>query len=724
MSEQFEFRVTGMTCSSCAARVEKNLKRLPGALEARVNLGTEKAKLVFETPRIEREQVRASLEKIGFGIEFDLTQVHPEVELYRQKTQVYLSILITLPLLAPMIPMVAGHSIHFALPPWLQLLFALPIQGYFGRHFYQAAWSALKDKTGNMDLLVAIGTSAAFLLSLYHFALSPRLESADHPLFFESSAVIITLVLLGKYWEARAKFQATQAIRELEGLRPDKVTVLRDKVESLILLSHLQKGDVLIVKPGERVAADGKILEGSSFVDESMLTGESVPAEKNSGDQATGGTLNGDGRLLIRVEALGTETTLAKIVRLIENAQSEKPAVQKLVDRISAVFVPVILGIAVVTFFFCVFATHNWELALIRAVAVLVIACPCALGLATPTAIIVGTGAAAKAGILIRDPQALETAHKIKTLVFDKTGTLTEGRMALKHIEGFGVSRDELLRGCVAIQSGSEHPLAQAIVGQLPHATLRAEDVRAIPGRGVKGKVEGRTLLIGNRTLMKDFDIDADGPVLGKLRESLKGLTVSYVAELKTQKIIGLFAFSDTLKPSAAPAIKYLHAMGIKSVMLSGDNAASVRKVAETLKLDDWIAEVTPEQKQAKIQALRAEGPPLSVGMVGDGINDAPALAAADLSLAMGTGTDVAMQTASITIMQGDLHRVVDAIRLCKAIRSKIKQNLFWAFLYNIVGIPLAAFGYLNPMLAAAAMALSSVSVVTNSLLLRLWKPT
>ncbi|RYZ58347.1 MAG: copper-translocating P-type ATPase [Proteobacteria bacterium] len=711
-----------MSCGSCVARVEKGLKKLPGVVDATVNLATEKARVNYETPLFQQEDLIPALTKIGFGGEFILEEKTQKLDdLKSQKLRLLLSSILTLPLVLPMLNP-ADHS-SWSLSPLWQLILAAPIQFVVGAHFYRSAFLAMRAKTGNMDLLVALGTSAAFFLSLYHFFLSPFAHAEAYPLYFESSAVIITLVLLGKFWEARAKQQATRAIRDLQLLRPDRAVVRREGIDREIPLTELVKGDLMLVKAGERIAADGVIVEGSSFVDESMLTGESIPSEKNADARVTGGTLNGDGLILVRIDALGSETILAKMIRLIENAQAEKPSVQLLVDRISAIFVPVILGIALLTAIAWLALTGNWELAMVRAVAVLVIACPCALGLATPTAIMVGTGMAAKAGILIRDPEAIETAEKVTDIVFDKTGTVTEGHPSLAHLECWTILKEEFLAICLAIQAGSEHPLAKALLIEYP--SLRrghASGIRSVAGRGVSGLIDGRTIIIGNRSMMNDHSIPLGDRLSLADHWAKSGHSVSYVADSDQKLLLGFMAFSDTIKKGVPAAVQSLKSSKFQVHMLSGDNPGSAAKVADEIGIEQYESEMNPEGKLRRIQSLQSEGK--VVAMVGDGINDAPALAAANLSFAMGSGTDVAMQTASITLMRGDLRLVADAIHLCHKITLKIKQNLFWAFLYNIVGVPLAALGYLNPMLAAAAMALSSVSVVSNSLLLKLWKGT
>jgi Cu+-exporting ATPase len=634
-----------------------------------------------------------------------------------------------MPLLAPML--LQPFGIGLMLPGWLQLALATPVQFWLGARFYRAGWKAVRAGAGNMDLLVALGTSAAYGLSLY-LLLGGAGHGSVHRmphLYFESSAVVITLVLLGKWLEGRAKGQTVAAIRALEALRPSSALVRRADGDVAVALDDLRAGDVLVVRPGERVPADGRVREGASHVDESLLTGESLPVAKAAGDRVTGGAVNGDGLLLVEATAVGAASMLAQIIRMVEDAQAAKAPIQRLVDRVSAVFVPVVLVVALLTLLGWGLARGDWQQALLNAVAVLVIACPCALGLATPTGIMVGTGAAARHGILIQDAAALETAHAVRTVVFDKTGTLTEGRPQVVALEGD--DRRRLLALASAVQQGSTHPLARAVADlAAAHGVVVAagQDAAALPGRGAQARVGADTVYLGNGRLMADIGAAAAAPAaLGAAaaRHAAEGRTVSWLALRRGDAVavVGVLAFGDRIKPTAAAAIERLRAMGIDSLLLSGDHAGSVGAVAGLLGLTRWTAEVQPHDKAATVRALMAERKAGKVAMVGDGINDAPALAAADIGIAMAGGADVALHTAGITLMRADPLLVADAIDISHRTYRKIRQNLAWAFVYNVVGIPIAAFGLLNPVLAGAAMALSSVSVVSNALLLRRWRP-
>ena len=596
------------------------------------------------------------------------------------------------------------------------------MQLWLGARFYRAGWMALRNGSGNMDLLIAIGTSAAFGLSL---AVLLRSNAAMPHLYFESSAIVITLVLLGKWLESRAKRQTTDAIRALNALRPETARVRRDGVDVDLPAAELKVGDNIVVRPGERIAADGIVLEGASHADETMLTGESLPVAKRMSDRVTGGAVNAEGLLLVRATAVGAEATLARIVRLVESAQAGKASIQRLVDRVSAVFVPVVLVLALLTLLGWGWHNGDWSEGLLNAVAVLVIACPCALGLATPAAIMVGTGSAARHGILIKDAQALEQAHSVRCVAFDKTGTLTEGRptlVAAEPSDGSDLSADELVRLASSLQSGSVHPLARAVLAAASGPITAAQEVQALPGRGIAGTVNGHKLRLGSTRLMDE--IGAATAPLANAAAALQaeGRSVSWLAELRldgTAQLLGLLAFGDRVKPEAAQAIAQLRGMGLRTVMISGDNKGSAQAVGRTLGIDEVHAEVLPGDKAALIAALKARGP---VAMVGDGINDAPALAAADVGMAMAHidgGADAAMQAAGITLMRGDLALVAQALDISRRTRAKIRQNLFWALVYNVVGIPLAALGLLSPVVAGAAMAMSSLSVVTNALLLK-----
>jgi Cu+-exporting ATPase len=626
---------------------------------------------------------------------------------------------LSLPLLAPMLAAAAG--LHLMLPGWLQLLLATPVQFWLGARFYRAGWKALRAGSGNMDLLVALGTSAAYFLSLWLL-----FTHASPHLYFESSALVITLVLLGKWLERRAKRQTLQAIRALESLRPSTALVRFDGRDQEIPVKDLRVGDRMVVRPGERVPADGRVLEGRSHIDESMLTGESLPVARQPGDALAGGAVNGEGLLLVEATAVGAATLLARIIRMVEDAQAAKAPIQRLVDRVSAVFVPVVLVLSLITLLGWGLGTGDWQQAIINAVALQVIACPCALGLATPAGIMVGTGAAARHGILIKDAEALETAHAVDVVVFDKTGTLTEGRPTLAAVEGQDARR--VLTLAWALQQASSHPLARAVAEAAQARSVQAapgQEARALPGRGMQARVGTEQAWLGNRRLLDEIGVMAVPPALEEAarRHELEGRTVSWLAVQHADAIVaeGLLAFGDRVKPTSAAAVARLRAQGIAVRMLTGDSQGSARTVARKLGIEDFSAEVLPGDKARIVQELVQAGH--KVAMVGDGINDAPALAAADVGIAMAGGLDVAMHTAGITLMRGDPLLVLDAIDISRRTWRKIRQNLGWAFVYNLVGIPVAAFGLLNPVLAGAAMALSSVSVVTNALLLRGWQP-
>jgi Cu+-exporting ATPase len=630
---------------------------------------------------------------------------------------------LTLPLVTPMLLQLFG--VDWMLDGWLQLALATPVQFWLGWRFYRAGWKAMLAKTGNMDLLVALGTSAAYGLSIYLL-----FKHADHGmphLYFEASAAVITLVLLGKWLEQRAKRQTADAIRALNALRPTTARVRRGDVELEVPVEQVMVGDLVIVRPGDRVAVDGDIVEGRSHIDESLITGESLPVAKGVGDKVTGGAINAEGALTVRTTAIGAETTLARIIRMVESAQAAKAPIQRIVDRVSAVFVPVVLVIALATFLGWFGFTGDWEQALINAVAVLVIACPCALGLATPTAIMAGTGVAARHGILIKDAEALEVAHAVTVVAFDKTGTLTEGKPSLAAVvAAVGSTRDEVLRLAAALQKSSSHPLAVAVMDQVRHERLpvpEAHDAQALPGRGVQGcrarpdagpgqhAPAARTGSRRRRHLLAEAQ-----------RLEQQGRTVSWLVQSDAgqRRLLGLLAFGDTVKPAAAEAVSRLHQLGIRTVMLTGDNRGAAEAVAKELGITEVRAEVLPGDKAAIVKELRDAGE--VVAFVGDGLNDGPALAAASVSYAMAGGADVATETAGITLMRGDPRLVADSLDVSRRTYSKIKQGLFWAFGYNVLGIPLAALGLLNPVIAGAAMAFSSVSVVLNALTLRRWQ--
>ncbi|WP_394237949.1 heavy metal translocating P-type ATPase [Pseudomonas anguilliseptica] len=722
-SERLELALTGMTCASCAGRIERALKQQPGVLSVSVNLASERAQLQV-LRGTDHQVLLQAVSQAGYRASLldDATQTQPTVErhLQRERWSLLLAMLLTVPLVIPMLAEPFG--LHWMLPAWLQFTLATPVQFIFGARFYRAAWSALRARAGNMDQLVAIGTSAAYDLSLYQWAASPA-GSMPH-LYFEASAVIITLILLGKYLESRAKRQTSSAIRALQALRPERAMRLQDGVEQWVALAELQLGDCIVVKPGERFPVDGLVREGQSHADEALISGESLPQPKQPGDRVTAGAINGEGRLLVETTALGAETVLSRIIRLVEDAQAAKAPIQKLVDKVSQVFVPSVLLIALATLLGWLLAGSSIETALLNAVAVLVIACPCALGLATPTAIMAGTGVAARHGILIKDTEALEIAHSVTLVAFDKTGTLTAGSPRIAHLQAIDGDSTQLLQLAGALQRSSEHPLAKAVLDQcaVEHLTLaEVSDSKALAGRGIAGQIDGRELALGNKRLLEEHWLQNQTLIAEALAWEAEGRTLSWLIELAPQpQVLGLFAFGDTLKEGAPEAIAALTAQGIDSHLISGDNKGSVHAVAQALNIKVAHAEVLPANKVAIITELKQDA---VVAMVGDGINDAPALAAADVGIAMGSGTDVAMHAAGITLMRGDPRLVADALDISRRTYNKIRQNLFWAFAYNLVGIPLAAAGLLNPMLAGAAMALSSVSVVSNALLLKTWKP-
>ncbi|RAI44027.1 copper-translocating P-type ATPase [Rhodoplanes roseus] len=727
--------ITGMTCAACAGRVENALKRVPGVSQASVNLALERADVDVEagvaSAAVTPAALAAAVERTGFGAhprppsaaerrrEEDLREAERVAAERRQLVLLVFSAALTLPLVLPMVAAPFGFHLH--LDPWIELALATPVQVLVGARFYKAAWKAVRAGSGNMDLLVALGTTAAFAFSLYMLLMRGS-DAAGH-LYFEGAAAVITLVVFGKWLEARAKRGTTAAIRALMTLRPERAHVLRDGVETEIGVDDLRPGEHVVVRPGERIPVDGSIVDGESEADESLITGESVPVVKRAGDKVTAGALNGAGRLIVAAVAVGEDTTLARIIRMVENAQSGKAPVQRLVDKVSAVFVPAVIAIAVGAFIGWLAGGHGIEEALVAAVSVLVIACPCALGLATPAALVAGTGAAARAGILVKDIEALERAAVVDTVVFDKTGTLTEGRPALTDavpLANADIDKDALLRLAAAVQAGSEHPLARAVLAAVPGVALPAVDkFRALVGRGVIGTVEGRVVAIGNRGLMTELGVDMAPAEAAMGRVESEARTAVVVAA--DGRAVGVLGIADPVRHEAPAAIALLAARGVRSEMLTGDSEAVAAKVAGALKLSAYKAGVKPADKSAALEALKRAG--RKPAMVGDGINDAPALAAAEVGIALGTGTDVAVEAAPVTLMRPDPRLVAAALDISQRTVRKIRQNLFWAFVYNVVGIPLAAMGVLTPALAGAAMAMSSVSVVTNSLWLKRWRP-
>ena len=712
-----ELAISGMTCATCAGRVERALSAVPGVVRAEVNLATQHATVEGIAGLLPAAALIEAVRAAGYDATLltdDAAQQRAAeradaTRLRHLLLQVLAAAVLSLPLLLPM----AG----IPLPGWLALLLATPVQFVFGARFYVAAWKAVRARTGNMDLLVSLGTSAAYLYSLFLVATG----SAQHT-YFEAAAVVITLVLFGRWLEARTRRATGDAIRALLALRPETARVERNGEEIELPVAAVSVGDIVVVRPGERIPTDGSVLTGTSQADESLLTGESLPVEKRPGDSVTGGSINGAGLLRVQTTAVGADTTLARIIALVEGAQTGKAPVQRLVDRVAAVFVPIVLACALVALLGWWLIGGSFAQGLIAAVSVLVIACPCALGLATPAALMAGTGAGARAGVLIRDVAALESAHLIDTVVLDKTGTLTEGRPIVTEILPVDGDEADLLVLAAAAQTGSEHPLARAIFARAQGLALPPlSDFQSHPGLGLTATVGGRRIAIGNRALMRQHAV---APTLDEAAVALEaqGRTVMFVAMLDPQPILrGAIAVTDPVRPTSAAAIRRLQGMGITTVLLTGDNQRTAASVAAALGIVDFRAEVLPAGKAAEITRLQRAG--YAVAMVGDGVNDAPALAQADLGIAMGGGADVAVQAAGITLMRADPLLIADAIAISRATRRKIRQNLFWAFAYNVVGIPLAGFGLLSPVIAGAAMAFSSVSVVANALLLRRWRP-
>lgn len=758
MDSVIDLGIGGMTCASCVSRVERVLKKQPGVAEAAVNLATESARVTLAGDASEETltRLKRAVRDAGYEPRSPMA-VQDETPagwlgLPRDAWPVVAALLLSAPLALPMVGDLFGQ--HWMLPAWAQFVLATPVQFVLGARFYKAGWHALKAMTGNMELLVAIGTTAGWALSTWLWWRAEPGEMVH--LYYEGSAVVIALVLLGKWLEARAKRQTTGAIRALHALRPERAHLLPDGVKRTELtdvgVDELMPGDRVRVLPGERFPADGEVLAGESQADESMLTGESMPVAKQPGDAVTGGSINGDGSLEVRVRAVGARSVLAHIIALVQDAQAAKAPVQRLVDRVAAVFVPVVLLIALATLVVWWQLGAPIETALLNAVSVLVIACPCALGLATPAAIMTGTGVAARHGILIKDPVALEMAHRVDTVAFDKTGTLTEGHPRLRMVEvADGVDERAVLLAAGTLQSQSNHPLAQAVLDGARAHGLRIEpdtarDVQAVQGRGMVGRVTGAWLALGSLRWMHELGA-GDGPLLQRAAVlENEGGTVSVLATGSDEGVwtpVALFVFGDEAKPGAAAALETLREQGMRLRMVSGDSRGAALAMGHLLGLradqDEVLAEVLPGDKAALIERLkRGDGGGVpeaaerggrghTVAMVGDGVNDAPALAAADVGIAMshsrGGGSDVAMHAAGITLMRGDVALVGAALDISHRTVSKIRQNLFWAFAYNAAGIPLAAMGFLSPVLAGAAMALSSVSVVSNALLLRRWQP-
>lgn len=729
IKDKVEVKITGMTCAACSGRIERGLGKLPGVTSAVVNLAVEKATVEYYSGVTGIAEIKARIEKLGFGAH-DLTDTAAvdrekearETEVTRQRLRLLTAAVFSLPLLLGMILHMLGvmDSIaHLLMNPYLQWVLATPVQFIAGWQFYRGAYIVLKNGSANMDVLVALGTSAA-----YFYSVANVLRQAPD-LYFETSAILITLIILGKLLEATAKGRTSEAIKALMGLQAKTARVVRDGQELDIPITEVLTGDIVVVRPGEKVPVDGVIVDGTSTIDESMLTGESLPVDKKAGDQVVGATINKLGTFKFEATKVGKDTALAQIVRIVEEAQGSKAPIQRFADVVSAYFVPTVVGLALLTFagWFFILDPGNFSRALVNFTAVLVIACPCALGLATPTSIMVGTGKGAEHGILIKGAEHLEHAHRLTTIVLDKTGTITKGEPEITDIIPLaGLDEATLLQLAVKAEKNSEHPLAQAIVRYGKQQGLVPEDpaaFAAIPGHGVAVTIDGQSILVGTRKLMQDNGIDITG-ASGQMEElELQGKTVMLFA--LADKLSGLFAVADTVKENSAAAVAELKNMGIEVWMITGDNSRTAQAIAAAVGITSVMAEVLPEHKAEKVAALKQEGK--VVAMVGDGINDAPALATADVGFAIGTGTDVAIAAADITLMRGDLTGIVAAIRLSRATMRNIKQNLFWALVYNTLGIPVAAAGFLSPVLAGAAMAFSSVSVVTNALRLKRFNP-
>lgn len=713
--------IEGMTCAACSTRVEKVLKKIEGVSKANVNLSTNKALVEFSSGAVEVDNLIKAVEKAGYKAELEVERDMDrekelrEKEIKSLKSSFIISAILSIPLFAGMFFHMAG--IHTILDNgWFQLLLATPVQFFIGARFYKGAYNSIRGGGANMDVLIAMGTSAAYFYSIYNLLIGVN------EFYFETAAVIITLILLGNLFEAVAKGKTSEAIKKLMGLQPKTARVVRDGQEIDLPIEKLEIGDIIVVRPGEKVPVDGIIVDGHSALDESMLTGESMPVDKTVGDQVIGATINKFGAFRFEATKIGKDTVLSQIIKLVEEAQGSKAPVQRLADKISGIFVPAVVVIALVTFLGFYFIGGDFNAGLINAVAVLVIACPCALGLATPTAIMVGTGKAAENGILIKSGEHLERAHKMDTIIFDKTGTITKGEPEVTDILSFNdYDKDEILRIAASVEKVSEHPLGQSIVKYAEDKNIKlsdTEDFMSISGMGLKAKFEGKDILIGNRRLMRENSLRLDSYEEEMLRLEEEGKTAMLIG--LDGVISGIIAVADQIKETSLEAIKELQAMNLEVYMITGDNERTARAIAKEVGIKNVLADVLPENKSEAVERLKSEGK--HVGMVGDGINDAPALAAADVGFAIGTGTDVAMEAADITLMRGDLIGVVTAIRLSHRTMKTIKQNLFWAFFYNSVGIPFAALGFLDPMVAGAAMAFSSVSVVTNSLRLKSFK--
>jgi len=727
-NSSIELKISGMSCAACSAKIERKLGKTEGVIKASVNLATEKANIQYDPSKIKASDIIKIIEFLGYKAKkaqemaADREKEQREKEIKRLRFELIASAILSSPLILAMVAMLLHIDIAFLHNEYFQLAVATPVQFVIGFRFYRNAFHALKAKSANMDVLISLCTSAAYFFSIYNAFFVPHGEGMMKELYFEAAAVIITLILLGKYLEAVAKGKTSEAIKKLMGLQAKTARVIRNGVEEDVSIEDVVVGDIVVVRPGEKVPCDGKVLEGNSSVDESMLTGESLPVEKKVGDIVIGATINKFGTFKFEASKVGKDTALSQIIKMVEDAQGSKAPIQKIADRVSGIFVPAVVGIAVLTFLIWYLVVGDFTSAMISAVSVLVIACPCALGLATPTAIMVGTGKGAENGILIKGGEHLETAYKLNSIVLDKTGTITKGEPEVTDVVILGsMSKDEIMKLSAISEKSSEHPLGVAIYekGKSVYGNLSDPDrFEAIPGRGIKSVIGNNEIYIGTRKLMAQIGLDTTDieATIAKLEDEGKTAMIMSV----NNKIEAIIAVADTVKEHSKEAIEELQKMGIEVYMITGDNKRTADAIAKQVGIKNVLAEVLPENKAEEVEKLKRQGK--VVGMVGDGINDAPALATADIGMAIGTGTDVAIEAADITLMRGDLRSIPTAIRLSKKTMSKIKQNLFWAFIYNIVGIPFAALGYLSPVLAGGAMAFSSVSVVTNSLSLKRFK--
>lgn len=716
-----QIQIGNLTCASCVGRAEAALGTVPGVLDAQVNLASQQAR-VRMLQGTDQDALLRALRQAGYPgqwVDTDAPAAEAGPDLAKQRRRVIIAALLSAPMLLSMLPALLGAG-HWMLPGWLQLILASIVQFVFGATFYRGAWHALRNRTANMDLLVVLGTSAGWTLSTWN--LLTQSPGTELHLYYEASAVIVTFILLGKYLENRAKGQTLEAIRALTALRPDTARLRDAEGERDVPLSQVLPGDQLVVRAGERIPVDAEIVEGDSHIDESMLTGESLPVSRGPGQAVRAGSLNQDGVLLLNTTGVGQDTLLAQIVRMVENAQSSKAPIQRLVDRVAAVFVPVVIAIALMTWVLGSFFIGP-QAALLNAIAVLVIACPCALGLATPTAIMVGTGVAARHGILIRDAEALERARLVNAVIFDKTGTLTRGKPALTRVEPLnGHSAEDVMRVALALQQQAEHPLARALCDYAAEQGIEAapaDNLQVLAGRGAQGLVDGQSAWLGSARLLEEQHLDLTPWQQQAAELQADGASLSWLA--RGDQVLGLLSFADSLKDNARATIDRLQAQHIESLLISGDSQSAAEHIGRLLGLDQVRGSVLPADKVSEVQRLQQQGK--VVAMIGDGINDAPALSSADIGMAMSTGTDVAMHSAGITLMRGDPALVPMALALSRRTGDKIRQNLFWAFVYNCLGIPLAAFGLLNPMIAGAMMAASSVCVVSNALLLKRWQP-